>query len=74
MTTNDAALYDWMADELVAMADEVAGEQPGPYGQLTQHLYGSVAEYVSKTRGSGRIDVVALLENWASRRPPPERS
>lgn len=49
------ASYDWMAAELVAMADAVAGDSAGTEASrmFLRQMFLSVAEFVSKTHGSG---------------------
>lgn len=57
------ALYDWMADELVTIANEMAAETIGTESgrQLVRGTALSVAQFVSHSRGSGKVDVLDHL-------------
>lgn len=59
-----AGLYDWMAAELVAMADEAVrdSEGTGPGRELVRQSFLAVAQFVSESRGSGAVRTVRAVE------------
>lgn len=70
LRTSEAALrhlYDWMAAELLVIADEMGADNDAGT-DLTRELCSSlivgVAEYVSTTKGSGSVDLLS----WISER------
>lgn len=57
------ALYDWMVDELVEVADEACSDDrwDDDHRELMRTTVWAVAQYVSRTRGSGGFRLLSLL-------------